>query len=367
MKLLMLVIILMASCTKTPPSGKSEKSERPQRYEVSLRDPPMVAIDAVAIAGNHAQWPSLVYLRKNGEIFKDDHIRAFKEDSREKREQSLGLGPSFIFNKADEKEEKSQHWFTKQSMQLTYQSGQIMRDYNDLAKKGPSDTVAIDDIRDLMECRLSATSEFACYVPDSNNDNAKTPEKILWQDEQNPIVEISTTSYPGVYFFSQDGSLWYFNRERTEVSDLARANAGMRFLKNHHGRYFIQSRRNEVCLQRDNLAIYCYEHNELGSFVGDGSEGGPDLKKIIDLDFKVDEVAYSGHHACFLAESGELFCKGSNTCGQITGRHDQEQNLPSQKKWIFWRVPLRKFLPMPVEHARSYAMDACSALDSELQ
>lgn len=332
MKTLLLAILLMASCINTLPVEKSRKSENRMRYSVSLRDPPIVTEGAIAIAGNPDQWPELIYLSKNGEIYEGDHLRAFSEDSLGKRNRWLGLGPTFLFNKVDEKEAENQSWFTKGSMILSYQNGLVARDYNDLFKESPSDAIEIDDLRDLMTCRLSAKSRLSCYVPDSNNDNAKTHEKILWQDEKNPIVELTTNSYPGVYFFSEDGSLWHFERELSRVGDIAQVNPGMRFLKNRRGRHFIQATHNDLCVQRDNLAIYCSEHNELGALVAPGDNGGPELKKILDFDFKVDEVAYSGHHACFLTENSDVFCKGTNFCGQITGRHDQERYFATPKK-----------------------------------
>lgn len=59
------------------------------------------------------------------------------------------------------------------------------------------------------------------------------------------------------------------------------------------------------------------------------------LSKVETPSFDVVEVAFGGRHFCFLSTEGEVWCKGDNACGQITGRHDGKQNIDKLEKIDF--------------------------------
>ncbi|HXW60879.1 MAG TPA: RCC1 domain-containing protein, partial [Myxococcota bacterium] len=270
--------------------------------------------------GIPAQWPSMLLLSKTGEIHKDDNYGVI--DDYTMRESRLGLGPSFIFNRLVDSQEIAKTKIRKGSIKVIYNNDQLSEDSYYQAKNNFSDSLNISHSRDIFSCELSQRNGLQCTVKCSPETADECQTITSWHDVQDPIVEIHNTSYPGLYAMTKKGKLLHITRQKQEVSKAEVLHEDIKFRSNKSGRFFINSNSDSACIQSEELDIYCDIHDST-----------PRLGKLkYRPEFFVEEVSFTTRHNCLLSDKGEVWCNGDNSCGQITGRHDDIQHFKSLQK-----------------------------------
>ncbi len=328
MKLLLILILAICGCEQKELKEvikDQKKQELSKRYSVTLVDPPIIFNDVVLMNGQMDQWPSLFVQKKNGDIYIDDNVNDVPE-----RKLKLGLGPSFKFHKLDNTQDENKEWFDKGSIRVLYEDNYVKAELNPLMTKDFSSSLSIKYPKDIIDCNITQKEGLSCQVDCTGIRKPNCPVKKVWHDEKNSIIEVNTNSYPGIYAITKNGTLIHFEREFSRISETQIINKNIKFRKNSDERYFLNAYSDDICMQSDDLDIYC--SNE---FYESFNSVKPNLEKVIHLDFKVEQVSFSAFHYCFLSDSGEVFCMGDNSCGQITGRHDQERIFKKPEKIDF--------------------------------
>ncbi len=298
------------------------------RYEVTTKEPPIVFENAAAIVSISQQYPSIVVLDRKGDIYKSDQVE--EEDQK-------GLGPSFFF--AEDYKKRNDHWFQRGSIKFSYKNNLVNGETHFTTKDVFAESVSFLG-EDITTCDLSSLEGLICRSECVSLSIKECPLKTIWRDASNPIVEVNTTSHPGNYAITQNGTLFHFMREGREISDANIIHQDIKFRKNQQGRYFINTLSDGACLQSEDFAVYCSKVflDKTGQY-GLTTKEWPKLAKVVQLNFAVEQATFSGRHYCFLSETGDVYCMGDNRCGQITGRHDEIPEFNEPKKLDFLKYP----------------------------
>ena len=331
MKLIILLFLFFNACKQEIIQEtiieESKKIVSNKRYEVKILEPPIIFSDVSAMSGQAGQWPLLFIQQNNGDINADNNLY-----DRPERLLRLGLGLSLQFHKLNENEDKE--WFEAGSLKILYDGNLLKVEHNPIIQENFVSSFDFKYYKEFLNCNISNKEGLSCIVDCTGSVSNKCLKKYIWSNQQNPIVEINITSNPGVYAMTKNGTLIFSTRQRAEISDTIALHPNIKFIKNSDGRYFINHGSNAACMQSENLDIYCSDLYN--------SESSPSLTKVINLDFKAERTAFSGGHFCFLSGNGDVFCIGDNTCGQITGRHDQELIFKKPKKIEFLNYPAKE-------------------------
>lgn len=265
----------------------------------------------------------------------------------------MGLGLTFKF-KVLPKKNDNPVLFEKSSVHVYAQQQKLIEDrYYGLSDQ-VRDSVEIDN--GGINCNLSVESGLKCRVPSSSGNDAR-PFKTMWSSSDDPIIEMTHLAYNGLYALTKSGQLLFIAQWKGEVVPPKRLHEDLKFLPNRNGRYFINARSMKACLKTDEREIYCAEASALehdSQIYGLINHNQPLLSRIEKSTFDVDEVAFGGRHFCFLSSEGEVWCKGDNGCGQITGRHDGKQ--------VFDKLERIDFLKNKAQQVFAHAGGTCALL-----
>lgn len=136
---------------------------------------------------------------------------------------------------------------------------------------------------------------------------------------------------------TNSGKLLNIGRERQKIAPIKVIDEHEKFIKNNKGRCFINANSNSACLQSKELDIHCE--------IFDTRAGLERLK--VKPNFRTEEVAFSNRHTCLLSDTGDVWCNGDNSCGQITGRHDGVQRFEELHKVDFLLGPAKQLFAYP--------------------
>ncbi len=312
-----------------------------KRYQLTQLDPPIFLEKAMAIANNPSEYPSIFILQENGDIYSGEDIYNLAE-----RDKKVGLGPSFEFRQLAGDKNKNQEWFKQGSIRIFYANNAVKSEQNYALKEEYSPRVNFYCYNESLECNVSVQEGLLCRVQCNKDSHHDCPMKSIWSVREDPAVEINFSSKTGVYGITQNGRLFHFRRDGAKVSEALEINSNLKFRKNLKGNYFLNVNRDALCMQSDELDIYCAEPSPLHRGTRP-TPLKPTLEKIVHLDFKVEQIAFSALHQCFLLETGDVYCIGENGCGQITGRHDQEKKFEKPKKVDFLQHPAKAISVYP--------------------
>lgn len=325
--LILLLVFFISSCGLD--NSKIDiflKQREKKRYNVYFIKPPIVFSDAMAIDFNGGSPPILWISDNKKKLFESGPVN----ESKYYDFPGLGLDQEIF-----ESKKSIDEYINKSSMIWEQDGDNLVIDYyyeNPLEKKT---TAFLHHL--YTDCRYQIADGFSCR---RGEDRPRPPGKwfTIWHDLKDPVVEMSTGSYYGIYAITKGGKLIAVEKEDFGEVIYAFLHDDLKFIKNSENRYFINAPSNYLCMQTADKTVYCSEQNVLE--YGSGQYGVvnnkyPMLAKVATLDFFVKEVAFGGRHFCFLAENRDVWCQGDNGCGQITGRHDEEQIIKKPRKINF--------------------------------
>lgn len=309
--------------------------QRIKRYEITVKDPPVIMDGINVMKGSSTQWPNIDLIGYDGTTYLDDNARAYMARDYETKERRLGKGPSFIFNKV---KRSAVCPMSKSSFKITYKKDQVMVDSDYCSQGNFAKEQEIVHLTYGFKCLISVEKGLECEVECFSGDCSKV---IAYHDAKDPIIEVTRNSYPGMYAITQKGKLLHIFRERSKMQKAVRLHDEVKFLPNSDGRYFINGNADEICMQDDKYNIYCRD------ITGVDNASAPSLQKIEQAHFLTEEISFSGRHHCLISAKREVWCAGDNSCGQITGKHNEEQLHKELKKVDFLLGPAKQIFAYP--------------------
>lgn len=326
-----LFILIGANCTPEVDlsAGTSQKFHEKlsgPRYQVRLVEPPIVFEGASAMMGSDGNWPFIAVLTTNNTVYAD--LNAYHTINDGGAQPKMGLGPTFKFKALPEKNDLSP--LRKCSVKVHAQENQLLEDRYYGVPAQARDYVPID--KDCIDCNLSVSEGLKCRVKCWNDEGGTF--KTVWHSSD-PIVEMSRLTYSGLYAVTKSGQLLFIERDKKDALLPKVLHENLTFLPNRQGRFFVNASSIYACMKTDHREIYCAGIKPGSHAYGLTNHNHPMLSKIEMTSFDVEEVAFGGRHFCLLSEDGDVWCKGENGCGQITGRHDGRQTIDKLERVDF--------------------------------
>ncbi len=327
------------------------------RYAVQSVEPPIVFEGAIAFSGSDGNWPFIQMQTRDNLLYTDNnasHNLTVSVDGEAPKKMGLGISQGFHA----ERLEGNVPWLEKGSLTWNIVGTHLKENRYYSAPDNITEKILIRN-KDILECFISLSQGLQCRVH-YDNSNTKNPLTTVWNNEEDPVIEITNRSYPGMYAVTKSARLLYFKRFKTKIVALKILHSDLSFVPNSQGRYFINSPSNDVCMKTDKGKIYCSEDSALSPGPKTSEHKNPVHPMLLEIahpSFEVEEVAFGGRHFCFLSSEGELWCKGDNGCGQVTGRHDGKQIVDD-----FLKI---NFLANKVKQVFAHASGTCALLIDE--
>jgi|GEM_PF-4328231 len=322
---ILMYLVGCVSCMEGQEFSEIQPLKSTQRYQVLAVEPPMVFHGVMALKGNDGNWPYIMMQTVNDTYYTDINASYSSDDGiTNDRTKLMGLGLSLKFY-TDLKDNQDLR-LEKSSVTLRVEGNRLFEDrYYGVYEKEVTTVKMLDG--NCLECHFTVNEGLKCRINCYLNEPGEF--KTVWHDRENPIVELTHLLHDGIYAMTKSGQLLHINRYRDQKGlQPKRLHNDITFVRNTQGRYFINAPSNLTCMKTKERDIYCAEKSALANgskIYGLTSQTQPLLAKVDQPSFDVEEVAFGGRHYCFLAANGDVWCKGDNSCGQITGRHDKKQ------------------------------------------